>query len=38
MSECRPSSTPTNTQTKISNDDDAPVSDVMTYRNLTEAL
>jgi hypothetical protein len=38
MSDCKPCSTPVDTQAKLSEDDDPPVTDVTSYRSLTGAL
>jgi hypothetical protein len=38
MSDCKPCSTPVDTQTKISNDVDDPIGNVTAYQSLTRAL
>jgi hypothetical protein len=38
MSDCKPCSTPVDTQTKLSEDDGPPVADTTSYRSLTGAL
>jgi hypothetical protein len=38
MSDCKPCSTPVDTQAKLSEDDGPPVADAMSYRSLTGAL
>jgi hypothetical protein len=38
MSDCKPCSTPVNTQAKLSEDDEPPVADATSYRSLTGAL
>jgi hypothetical protein len=38
MSDCKPCSTPVDTQAKLSEDDRSPVADAMSYRSLTGTL
>jgi hypothetical protein len=38
MSDCKPCSTPVDTQAKLSEDDGPPVTDATSYRSLTDAL
>jgi hypothetical protein len=38
MSDCKPCSTPIDTQVKVSSDMGAPINDPTTYRSLTGAL
>ena len=38
MSDCKPCSTPVDTQVKLSEDDGPPVTDTTSYRSLTDAL
>jgi hypothetical protein len=38
MSDCKPCSTPVDTQAKLSEDDGAPVANATSYRSLTGAL
>jgi hypothetical protein len=38
MSDCKPCSTPVDTQAKLSEDDEPPVTDATSYRSLTGAL
>jgi hypothetical protein len=38
MSDCKPCSTPVDTQAKLSEDDGPPVADATSYRSLTGAL
>jgi hypothetical protein len=38
MSDCKPCSTPVDTQAKLSEDDGPPVADATSYRSLTDAL
>jgi hypothetical protein len=38
MSDCKPCSTPVDTQAKLSKDDEPPVADETSYRSLTAAL
>jgi hypothetical protein len=38
MSDCKPCSTPVDTQAKLSEDDGPPIADATSYRSLTSAL
>jgi hypothetical protein len=38
MFDCKPCSTPVDTQAKLSEDDEPPVADATSYRSLTSAL
>jgi hypothetical protein len=38
MSDCKPCSTPVDTQAKLSKDDGPPIADATSYRSLTDAL